>query len=295
MSRLTPGVLIHDVLSQAFARSLASRAELARLQQLIADDLAQQAAADAADVQHGDANAFRVLRGKRVMDANVLLQHRDTAFVLLGFAVASVPIDKLFHTFFESEQFAKTSGGRSGNVEREPVGLMQALVSRTGILRDVHQMLAAPLFAPDSPLRQLLHVAQARLIQPARGIRLSRELHLRLSGSFRYRLLLLFWENPMEMFRVLSETPAEQLIRLRQFTSPNENRCPKCEGLFLLRLRERLNAPPLLTDEEKVQVVLEIFENLAEDPFIASMHELEGLHAARTRSSYAWKRGVLPE
>ena len=279
VSRLTPGVLIHDVLGQAFARSLASQAELARLQQVIADDLAQQVAADAAAEQHCDANAFRVLRGKRVVDAHAFLRHADTPFLLLSFAVASIPIDKLFNTFFESEQFAKTEGGRSGNVEREPVGLMQELVSRTGILRDVHRMLAEPLFAPDSPLRQLLHVAKTRLIQPAQGIRLSRGLHLRLSGSFRYRFLLLFWENPMEMFRVLRETPAEQLIRIRQFTSPSENRCSKCEGLFLLRLRERLNAPPLLADEEKVQVVLEIFENLAEDPLIASIHELEGLHA----------------
>ena len=43
-----------------------------------------------------------------------------------------------------------------------------------------------------------------------------------------------------------------------------------------------------------MQVVLEIFENLAEDPLIASMHELEGLHAgARSvcaRSMFRRKR-----
>ena len=42
----------------------------------------------------------------------------------------------------------------------------------------------------------------------------------------------------------------------------------------------RLNACPALTLKGKLEVVIDIFTSLANDPLIISIHELEGLHAA---------------
>ena len=280
--RLSPGVLINNIIRQAFRRSLASPQDLARLHQLIADEAAQVAAADAAGAEHTSANAFRVLRGKRILDAQAFFEHPNTGFLILAFAVTSVPIDKLFNTLFEAEAFAKSDGGRRGEAERGPVGLLQAMANPTGILLDVHQMMAHDLFSPDSPLRQLLHIARANLIEAGGGIRLSRSLGLRLSASFRYRFLGLFRsDHAMEMIQMMNECLEDQLGRMRRFVEPqlHEKVCPKCEGKFLLKLRERLNAEPLLSLEEKLDVVLEIFEGITEDPFIASQHEVEVLHA----------------
>ena len=76
----------------------------------------------------------------------------------------------------------------------------------------------------------------------------------------------------MEMIQMMNECLEDQLGRMRRFVEPqlHENVCPKCEGKFLLKLRERLNAVPLLSLEEKLDVVLEIFESITEDPFIVS-------------------------
>ena len=51
---------------------------------------------------------------------------------------------------------------------------------------------------------------------------------------------------------------------MRRFVEPqlHEKVCPKCEGKFLLNLRERLNAVPSLSLDEKVDVALEIFESI---------------------------------
>ena len=70
---------------------MASDAELLRLRQLIADDAAVEAALDAAGVAHCDTSAYRISRGKRILDAHQFMQHRDAPFLLLSFAIASVP------------------------------------------------------------------------------------------------------------------------------------------------------------------------------------------------------------
>ena len=83
------------------------------------------------------------------------------------------------------------------------------------------------------------------------------------------------------MIQILNECLEDQLSRMRRFVEPqlHEKVCPKCEGKFLLKLRERLNALPLLRFQEKLGVVLQIFESITGDPFIASQHEVEILHA----------------
>ena len=76
--------------------------------------------------------------------------------------------------------------------------------------------------------------------------------------------------------------------------APAPGTCPKCDGKFLLGLRDRLNAPPDLTIQEKVQVVDDVLTSVAEDPLVMSMHEVEVLHAglknAGARGSLKRKR-----
>ena len=83
----------------------------------------------------------------------------------------------------------------------------------------------------------------------------------------------------MTMVRVLSGSPDVQLERVRVFVDV-EPPCKKCQGVFLAKLRCRLNACPALTLQEKLEVVIDIFTSFANDPLIISIHELEGLHAA---------------
>ena len=199
--------------------------------------------------------------------------------MISSFAIGSVPIDKLFHTLWESEQFAKTQRGLAGDAAREDVGLLESLTSPTGILHDVHVSLAEPLFALDSPLRLLLKLADANATSPDRGIRVCRAMQIRLSASFRARVKGIWWERPWTMVQVLCEARDAQLVRVRTLVETDPF-CRKCQGRFLIMLRTRLVAAPVLTLDEQLTVVLEIFTSLANDPLIASIHELEGLHAS---------------
>ena len=83
----------------------------------------------------------------------------------------------------------------------------------------------------------------------------------------------------MTFVQVLSEPRDIQLERVRVFVV-TDPLCPKCQGRFLIMLRERLRAPPALMLEEQLTVVIDIFISLASDPLIASIHGFEGLHAA---------------
>ena len=80
----------------------------------------------------------------------------------------------------------------------------------------------------------------------------------------------------MEMLNLLNEIADARLDRMNVFLSPEIHRtCPKCEGTFLVGLRDRLNAPPKVTIQEKMQVVVDIFTSIAEDPLMVSMHEVK--------------------
>ena len=123
-----------------------------------------QAGGDAGDLRGApgvkQSDAYRVLRGKRTLNTSVFFQDPHTAFRLLSLLVVAVPVDKLHHTIFESESFAKRCGGRPGG--RERVGLLQPMVSRTGILQTVHRMLASGLISANSDLAQLSAMAIAQ-------------------------------------------------------------------------------------------------------------------------------------
>ena len=245
-----------------------------RLQGLIEAGAAADAGADAG----AGHQAFQILRGKRVLGSSAFLQRAETPFVVLSFLVASFPIDRLFATFFECEAFAKTKGGRAG--DRGAVGLVQSLVSRDGILHRVHTQLASPLFAEDSPLKHVQGLAAHCSLEAGQGIQTCRGMQLRMSASFRSRFLGTFWEKPMDMLNMLNVEGDRRQDMMNVFLSPDEhNVCSKCEGVFLVRLRCRLIAPPVLSLEEKTAVVMEIFESIAEDPMMVSMHQVEVMHA----------------
>ena len=195
-------------------------------------------------------------------------------------------IDKLFATLFECEAFAKTRGGRSGTggpfdqkLERGRVGLLQSLSSRTGILHRVHQMLCEPLYNPEdlggfSTMRVLMGAFDNH-----RAARVARKMQLRLSAAFRFRFLRMFWNEQYSLLQMLDSSPEERTRFLQTLTDPNP-RCLKCLGLFIRGLRERLAAPPQLSPDEILCVVIDVLESIAEDPYLVSMHLVEDMHAA---------------
>ena len=278
--RLSLGILAHGSLGRGFERTLATKAELSRLRQFIA---AAEARPDV-DLAGGvtDPLAFQVLRGKRILGAHAFLQRADTPFIVLSYLVAASPIDKLFATFFECEAFVKTEGGRVG--DRGPCGLVQSMVSPTGVLHRVHVMLAAPLFDRDTPFHHLQGIAQRCSVEVGQGIRVCRSMQMRLSSSFAYRFKGTFRRKPMEMLDMLNVDPEERLRRMTVFLSPPDTWCRKCEGLFVSQLRVRLQAPPELSLAEQTDATVQIFESIAEDPLMVSSHEVEVLHAGGRNS-----------
>ena len=105
-------------------------------------------------------------------------------------------------------------------------------------------------------------------------------MQVRLSASFSYHFLGTFWQPQFKFIDILSYNDHDGLIRINRFMHPEEhNACTGCEGLFLRRLRQRLAEPPLLTPGEMLVVVKEVSTSLACDPLLASMHQVEDLHA----------------
>ena len=243
VTKVALGVLCHGVLPKAFARTLAGNAEIARLKDLVQQHVDAVGAADAEGIPHVDPNAFRVLRGKRIIGAAEFMQDQDTPFNLIAFLVASLPVDKLFATFFEAEEYAR-SDVRQGD-HRGRVGLLESMVSEDGLLRKVHVMLAEPVVGLRSPLMDFLPrlLGSSDLTRAKSGLRTARAMQLRLSADFNHRFLGVFWADEYSQARILSETAEAKTTRLRIFMSPQEhNVCPKCEGPFLLALRDRLRA-----------------------------------------------------
>ena len=183
------------------------------------------------------------------MGVNDWLDNRDSTPTLLSFLVGSVAVDKLFSTFFECEEFAKSRGGRrsrdtaagdddaadAGDDLRGRTGLLQSLVNETGILYQVHVMMREPLFSTNSPLLLLNRSFTER------GARISRGMQLRLSASFCHWFLGTFWSEELAVIRILDEEPEVQLQRLEVLVVPGA-KCSKCEGSFIHRLRARLTA-----------------------------------------------------
>ena len=278
VTNLAPGMLIHNGLRTAFERTLATKTELQRLQQVIDTYSAQVAGADLNVAPVSSSQSFRALHGKRILGVHAWMREPESYFNLLSFLVASAPIDKLFSTFFECEQFAMTNGGRAGLESRGRTGLLQSLVHPEGVLLDVHRMLAQPLFAhAQGPIKSIVAFAAAAGVSPGRALRCVRIQHLRLSSSFRYRFQGTFWDEEHKLILLLDETADERMDRLQNVMTGVA--CPKCEGPFLHRVRERLQEAPVLTDEEKLGVLIEMDEALCEDPLVVSMHNVEGLHA----------------
>ena len=108
---------------------------------------------------------------------------------------------------------------------------------------------------------------------------MTRAMYLRMSASFRFGFKGTCFEKPMEWFNLRNETADEQLSRVSLFVFPAPRPCPKCDGKFLLGLRDRLNAPPDLSIQETEHVVDDILTSVAEDPLVMSIHEVEVLHA----------------
>ena len=50
-----------------------------------------------------------------IIGVHAWMQEPEFDFNLLSFLVSSVPVDKLFPTIFEAEQFGRSEGGRGGS------------------------------------------------------------------------------------------------------------------------------------------------------------------------------------
>ena len=283
--KVSPALMIHGSMKKAFERTLATQAELQRMRAFIQAQADLIAGADLQGQPVVDANAFRVLRGKRVLGVHEWLQKEDSRFHVLSFLIGSVPIDKLFSTIFECEEYGMSlgRGDTDGPLKRGRIGFMQSLVSPTGISHQVHAMFADLIFSDASPFWKLLPFAAQHSLSKRRGVRVFRMMLLRLSAAFRARFQGTFWHDSFLLIRVLDMYLDEQVIWLRAFMNPGEEKCRKCEGLFITRLRAQLSAPPQLTEEEMLSVCTDVLDSLAEDPLVLSMHPVELLHAG-TRS-----------
>ena len=102
---------------------------------------------------------------------------------------------------------------------------------------------------------------------------------LRLSASFKHRFLRVFWQKPYTLIRVLARDLEGRRAFVRELTGQRRHRCPSCDGLFLSRLIERLTELPALSEDEQVQVLVDICTSICEDPYIVSMHPVELMHA----------------
>ena len=101
-----------------------------------------------------------------------------------------------------------------------------------------------------------------------------------MSASFNYHFLGTFWQKQFQFVEVVTCTEDAGLAMMDRLLHPDlHNVCQQCEGLFLRRLRQRLSVPPALSLHEKFMVTKEIYSDLACDPLLASMHEVEELHA----------------
>ena len=150
------------------------------------------------------------------------------------------------------------------------------MVKSDGVLHKTHSRISSPVFAVDSPLLQLVPVLPhwRNRWTKARG------LHVRMSASFVFHFLGTFWEPQFKMALVLECEGQEALDMISKLLQVDlHGTCPRCEGIFLVRLRERLLEPPLLSLQDQLLVVVEVYTSLACDPLITSMHLVEGLHS----------------
>ena len=211
---------------------LGAPAEVARIQDLIRNNVAEQQAAAEAGQFGDDPQTFRVLRGKRILGAAAFLEDIETPFITLSVCVASIPIDKLFQTIYESEGAAR-SGKHVDPDGRPRVGLLQAMVSGTGILYKTHSRLAAPLFATDSPLTALLPIATERGVSRSRGVRTARAIVLRLSASFDFHFLGTFWHQQYKLLEILADSELMRPTGSIASCTQNASRdAPSARGCF---------------------------------------------------------------
>ena len=275
LSHISLGVLVHQSMCQGFRKTLASNAEIAQLRQFIAQNAEQQAADAAAGIVRDDPNAFHVMKGKRILGSAAFFEQAETPSFLLCLSIASAPVDKLFATFYECEELARTRKHLRPD-GRHNVGLFQSMVKSDGVLHKTLSRISSPVFAVDSPLLQLVPV----LPHGRNRWTKARGLHVRMSASFVFHFLGTFWEPQFKMVLVLECEGQEALDMISKLLQVDlHGTCPRCEGIFLVRLRERLLEPPLLSLQDQLLVVVEVYTSLACDPLITSMHLVEGLHS----------------
>ena len=116
---------------------------------------------------------------------------------------------------------------------------------------------------------------------------------MRTSASFKGRFINNDRNDPWPFFEFIDATEEEQQQMLDRLFAPG---CNSCKGLFLVRLAERLQAPPQLSVAEQIAIIIEICLSCAEDPLIISMYPVKLLHSASRQScqSCMTRRKQLP-
>lgn len=155
-------------------------------------------------------------------------------------------------------------------------------------------------------------MAREQNLDPTRCSNDIGSLMLRLSASFKGRFVALFLseegdpreiyregcasscKGPWDILRVLGASPEVQRDIVARAVGTHG--CSSCRGLFLVRLGRRLRAPPVLTLDEMVPIVVELCAKLAEDPYALSMHGCELLHADTRQATQGCltRRKLLP-
>ena len=272
--KLGPLSLVHNILKSGLQETLLNPGELQRLRVMV-----QKAQADGAagNANHGFDDAmqcWRLLRGKRTLRMEEFVNDPKTQLHYLGILIGTLPLDRMFNSFFDAEKYARERSPSDADVD-----MLEAMVAEDGLLYEVHAALALPVLAEADasefsfvqPLCDAIHVEAGVYCRQLRG------LQLRLSASLYSRFLLVFWNDPYTLIRILKMDVAEQNAVIDKLVGPRD--CRRCDGVFMTRLRESLLRDPVLTREEQREVVIGILKSLTNDPYILSMHIVENFHA----------------
>ena len=145
-------IFCHSVMKHGLGHSLCSASEL-RKQRRVVQEM-EKAVANGASANDVTGH-YRLVRGKRVLSTHDFVKDPASQCKVLAIVVGTVPLDKLFHTLLDGESYAMERSSRDA-----PVNLLQRMVSEDGdgILKDVHEQLASPVFDAGSILHSVADV-----------------------------------------------------------------------------------------------------------------------------------------
>ena len=270
------GIAVHKLLPKSFRRTLTAPSEMKRIQkeldraQALELACAAGAAGAAEAVKELASQAFRILRGRRTVEADTFFSGLLTPYMSLGELVASVAVDKLFNTFFEAESYASKLQGEPRTRDEE-VGLLQSMVEPGGMLTKVHRMFAHMVLEDNPDFAFICKVARDDGVDDQIVSRKLRGLSIHFSASFDVRFLREFHGKRYLVFRILNIRDTAEQDAFVESELLNAA-CHRCMGSCVARLLKALARPPFQSSSAMTKIIHDLAYDIAEDPYIISMY-----------------------